>query len=143
MSGSGCTSRSTLSLRSTHMRIALGTTTIPGVALDMTPSDSIRFSSASTLGRSGNGTCLGVYREWGFASGLSGISYSSPNPEKTDGNTTSVVVDGLVTSATRIASFRAVIAGSPSFDHIDTLFCFVVLFSWVIIPWKYPLVFKV
>ncbi len=52
---------------------------------------------------------LGVKREWGFASGLSGISYSLPkfpNPEKTDGNrfSTSVVVEVsvLVSEATRI-----------------------------------------
>ena len=56
------------------------------MTLEITPIASILFSSSVTLEQSGSATCRGVNREYGFASGVSFILYSSPrlpNPWKT------------------------------------------------------------
>ena len=62
----------------------LGTTTVPAhhwiglSTFEITPKDSIRWSSSSTCGRRGSGTWPGVKSARGVASGLSLKINSSP-----------------------------------------------------------------
>ena len=62
---------------------------VGSLTLEITPIDSIRLSYSCTRWRSGMGTFLGVYSEYGVASSFSFILYGSPNvprPLKSFGN---------------------------------------------------------
>ena len=71
--GNGCTSLSTFAFsgfRSTLAPSFFGTPEHHGVGsstLEITPIDSIRWSSSRTFRRSGSGTCRGVKSEYGLA----------------------------------------------------------------------------
>ena len=117
--------------RSTHIQTLpffFSTTTIPvhhrvgWSTLETTPKDSIRLSSSSTWGRSGNGTCRSVKIACGIALGLSLIVNSSPRfprPSRTSGNflytsMSSEVVSSHSSAVSILASkLSAVMAGRP------------------------------
>ena len=123
------------------------TTTIPvhhgdGLSIrEVTPIDSIWFSSFCTSIRLESGILLAVCSAWGLASGFKGIVYTSPRvpkPVKTFGYC--FVIDSFETemACTLATRFKAVIAGKPSKLTFRSLITYTCNLQQVLLCVKLP-----